>query len=226
MMTKPRSLFALVASAFLLACASGEEPLDAGMEVDAGPDLDAGVRALCPVAGNNPTCQTSEDCGDDLSPPANCQWCRDRNNSVCLLGRCATPDRIDGNQFLQFSFRAPDLETVLESYAGYAVTKETSGGNTLSCDEMLANSIDWDEPCYNIIDARYADNTSQQGDTFPLNFSQIPGGLDVLLVVYAFDTEFAASQPIGVACAEATVPEKGATSEPMEISGGDMTDLR
>ena len=64
------------------------------------------------------------------------------------------------------------------------------------------------------------------GDTFPLIFSRIPGGLDVLLVVYAFDSDFAASAPIGVACAEATVPEKGATSAPIEVSGGEMTDLR
>lgn len=209
-----------------LACSSGEMLPDATVEVDMGVAVDAGVRALCPVAGNNPTCQEASECADDLDPPASCQWCRPRNNAVCVLGQCVEPEIIDGNQFLQFSFRAPDLETVLISYAGYVVTKETTGGNTLTCEELLRGDTNWDEPCYNIIDARYADNTNRVGDTFPLIFSRIPGGLDVLVVVYAFDTEFAASAPIGVACAEATVPLKGATMDPTEVPGGEMTDLR
>lgn len=210
----------------IVACSSGEDLPDATVEIDMGVAVDAGVRTLCPIPENNPTCQMAEDCDDELAPPANCQWCRTRNNSVCAVGQCASPDLIDGNQFLLFSFRAPDLETVLQSYAGYAVAKETAGGSYLTCDQMLAGNVDWDEPCLNIIDARYADNSSQQGDTFPMNFSRIPGGLDVLLVVYAFDTEFAASQPIGVACAEASVPLKGETEMPTEVSGGEMTDLR
>lgn len=226
MMNTPRSLFALAASATLLACSGGDDLPDSGIHPDATVEVDAGVRALCPIPENNPTCQMAADCADPSTPPQNCEWCIARNSSVCMLGQCAMPEPINQDQAVQATFRAPDLETVLKSFAGYVVTKETSGGNALSCDDILADTISWDEACYNVVDVRHYPNAGQVGDTFLMNFTGLPGGLDVLVVGYAFDDEDATSAPIGVACAELSVPAKGATSEQTPLSIGEMTDLR
>lgn len=226
MMNSVRLCSALAVGALLLACSGGDEPLDSGVPADAGVEVDSGLRALCPVPGNNPTCNAAVDCAEPSSAPQNCEWCIARNESVCVLGQCATPEPIDAAQAVQATFRAPDLETVLESYAGYVVTKETSGGNALSCSDILANSISWDEACYNVVDVRHFVNGGGTGDTFPMLFSSLPGGLEVLVIAYAFADEEATEAPIGVACAEASVPLKGATTEPTPVSAGEMTDLR
>lgn len=219
-------LFALGVFA-LVGCSSGEDLPDAGPMVhpDATVEADAGVRALCPVAGNNPTCQWASECQDDRPKAMRCEFCPLANDAVCKLGQCEVPDRIEINQTLEFFVTANDLEQSLMSFARVAVTAETSGGNAITCDDILNERLQWTEECYNIIDSRYNMRGSLVGGAFKLLFSQIPGGQRTLLVVYGFDTEEAMGDPIGVACVEADVPAGGST-DMIQMIGGEMKSLR
>ncbi len=217
----------LMAGLFLVGC-SGTDPLpDAGpTDIDAGNEVDAGVRALCPLAANNPTCQAATDCEEDRTKPMRCEFCFASNDSICQLGQCVTPERLEQVQSIQFSFNAPDLVVDLKTFARMAVTAETSGGNEISCDDVLNGRIDWTEQCYNIIDSRANTSGGTPGGAFSVLFSQIPAGQKTLFIIYGFEQEDAMGDPIGVACAEAMVPARGETSEMMPVAGGDMKSLR
>ncbi|MCA9553005.1 MAG: hypothetical protein KC933_23415 [Myxococcales bacterium] len=216
------------ALAGLVACSGGTEPIpDSGMvEVDGGVLEDAGVRALCPLDENQPTCDWASECQEDKAPPSNCTFCLPANDAICRLGQCEAPPKLAGNQVITFAFNAPDLVADLKSFVRMAVTAETSGGQTITCEDVMAERLVWTEQCYNIMDSRYNQSAQTSGDSLLLLFSQLPGGQKTLLLVYGFELEGAAGDPIGVACAEVEIPEAGSTSTGMQVSGGTMKSLR
>jgi len=217
----------IAASLTLAGCAGGEDLPNPGMETpDAGPAVDAGMRALCPLAEHTPRCHTASDCLDDRPPPSNCAFCVPANDAICRLGRCETPARLEQVQSILFSFNAPDLVLDLAAFARFAVTSETSGGLEITCEDVLAGALDWSEQCYNVIDSRANTSGMTTGGNFSVLFSQITAGQKTLFVVYGFDSPDADGPPIGVACEEALVPERGATDSMMAVSGGDMKSLR
>lgn len=217
----------LSASLLAVGCADDGMTIDAGTPpVDAGALPDSGVRQLCPHPGNTPMCQAASECLADRPKPTNCEFCYASNDSICKLGQCETPGRIEQVQSVFFSFNAPDLVIDLKTFARMAVTAETSGGNEITCDDILNGNVDWSEECYNIIDSRTNTSGGTPGGAFSLLFSQIPSGQKTLFVVYGFSEDGAAGAPIGVTCGEAMVPEKGATDSMMPVAGSDMKSLR
>lgn len=223
-----RAVLIMAAACGLAGCSSGDDPNpDAGpTDTDGGETVDSGVRALCPVDGNNPTCDWASECQEDRSPPSNCAFCLPANDAICRLGQCEVPAKLAGNQAISFAFNAPDLVADLKSFVRLAVTAETSGGNTITCADIMGGGLAWTEQCYNIIDSRYNQSAQTSGDSLILLFSQFPGGHKTLLVVYGFEQEGAVGSPIGVACAEVEVPASGATTMGMQVSGGTMKSLR
>lgn len=217
----------LMVPLLVIGCSGGTDLPDSGPgELDAGVEVDSGVRALCPLAANAPTCQAASECMEDRTKPMRCEFCFAANDSICQLGQCVTPDRLEQVQSILFSFNAPDLVADLKTFARMAVTAETSGGNEISCAQVMAGEIDWTEECYNIIDSRANTSGGTPGGAFSVLFSQIPAGQKTLFIIYGFDQEDAMGAPIGVACQEAMVPERGATSEMTQVAGGDMKSLR
>ena len=102
-----------------------------------------------------------------------------------------------------------------------AVTAETTGGNTITCEDVYGPSWDQTEPCYNYIDSRAKTVGGEPAQAFPFPFSRFPGGRKVLLIVYGFDNADARGPPIGVVCQEVDVPEAG-TGTPLDVSGDMM----
>lgn len=225
-----RTSLGLLVGALAVAGCSGDEPLpDAGMvNPDAAPPADAGVRALCPIPENNPACQDSSECGEVRSVPSNCEFCSQRQSSdfLCKLGQCEEPPILDGTQSMEFNFNAPDLEQFIESFVRVAVTSETSGGDAITCEMVLAEQLDLTQACYNVIDIRFNMAGDAVAGAYKLLFSRIPSGQRTLLVVYAFGEEGAMGAPIGVSCAEVDVPLADPNGMTMPVDGGDMTSLR
>ena len=224
-----RTCLGLLVGAGAVAC-SGEDVLPDGGSVnpDAAVVADAGVRALCPVPENSPTCQAASDCDSERAVPSNCVFCAQRqaNDAICKLGHCEAPPILDGSQSMEFNFNAPDLEQDIESFVRVAITAETAGGNEISCDMVLSEQLDLTQQCYNVIDVRFNMAGDAVAGAYKLLFSRIPSGQRTLLVVYAFEQEGAMGEPIGVSCAEVDVPVSDPEGMTMPVDGGDMTSLR
>lgn len=221
-----RIVTSVILASALAACA-GEEaaPQTNAGGMDAGMALDAGSASLCPEQAQARRCTTASDCQEDRSPPSNCAFCVPANDAICRLGECVVPERLEQTQSIVFSFNAADLVGELASFARFAVTKQTSGGLEITCEDVLGG-LDWQEQCYNVIDSRSNMSGMTSGGAFTVLFSQIPAGQPTLFVVYGFEEEDTDGAPIGVACEELVVPERGATNTATELSGGDMRSLR
>ncbi|MBK6687006.1 MAG: hypothetical protein IPG45_21240 [Deltaproteobacteria bacterium] len=205
------------------ACSEGNEP-DAGdagvVEQDASLPADSGVRAKCPIPENSPVCQKPEDCGDDGSKPSACAYCPTYNENLCALGACSLPVQA-GPHTLRFD--TVDVIGLIGSFAGLVVDTETTGGETLSCAQVYARQVSWDEPCYNIVDVSYARPGGAVGTVYPMLFNGFASGRKLLFIVYAFEMEGAAGTPKAVSCTERQVPEGAGT---VEVEGDKMRVLQ
>lgn len=206
------------------AACSGSTETDAGdagvVEQDSGPPPDSGVRAKCPIPENSPTCQKPEDCGDDGSKPSACAYCVPYNENVCALGACSLPSGA-GPHTVRFD--TVDVIGLIGSFAGLVLDAETTGGETLSCAQVYAGALSWDEPCYNVLDVSYARPAGAVGTVYPMLFNGFASGRKVLFIVYAFEMEGAVGSPKAVSCTERQVAE-GATS--VDVEGDKMRVLQ
>jgi hypothetical protein len=207
-----RALRAVALAAPLLAsaCAGGDGEPAPG--VDAGVELDGGVRALCPIPENMPLCESAGGCeGSTIVPPqSNCEACLPASGTLCASGRCQTPPTLEVADIHNLRFTVdPTLRPTLTSFAQYALAAETSGGERRTCAQVYAGEVDLSDPCHNLLESRGRD-IGAPSDTYTLSFSRFASGQRVLFVVRGFALPGAAGPAIGVSCTEHETPAPGA----------------
>ncbi len=219
-------LFSSFAAALIFtACGSDEKPV-----VDAGvPDMgtimptDAGVRAVCPVAENNPSCMASSDCIEVSNPPSNCgPFCPGYFNKSCITGQCVTPEEILADEPINLNVDVGALFGQVRFFVNLVLVAESAGGEALSCDTVKQNGWDYRNSCYNITDvrARKAGNPFD-GSRYLLPLSGVPASRKVIFVVYGFEEEDTSKGPIGISCTEHDVPAPGAGNSMRQIVPAD-----
>ncbi len=228
-MTEFRFWGLALAATSLLACSGTTEVPDAGPPpMDAEVVVDSGMRAECPVAANSPDCMSASDCGNAGSPAPNCDYCRARYSDICVFGRCETPAELSGAEGFFMRFNISGFENIVDSFAGFAVAAETTGGNPLTCDDIFAagKSFDWDNPCINLIDSRYTERSGQPAQAFPMRFGRFQENTPALLVVYGFTDTMAEGDPVGVACKAVPGRAVGETDGDIEVDGDMMRSIQ
>lgn len=188
------------------ACSS-DEPMHADATIAPDKDLgvadifDAGRISLCPIE-DNPSCTRASDCGMQDEMVSACPGCAAYNTGVCATAMCEDHPRLEGGDVYTLISQVPPTINA-KSFSGHILASKTSGGNTLTCDDVYAAApFSLDEPCFNIIDTRRYGQTAQVGDTYRLPFTQFPSGMHVLFVVHAYDAEGTSGNRIGLSCKE------------------------
>ncbi len=202
-----------------VACSDeGSEELDAGSQ-DASVVADAGVRAQCPLPENNPSCQTATDCGNNGSSPSACEFCQQRsyNQKVCALGNCQSPELVTNT--VVYRYDLGDFSTRIKSIAGYVISEETTGGLTISCEDIYQRRLVLTESCYNVLDVRYND-LSRPGEALRLSFNMFASGRRALFIAYGFDSEGAEGSPLAASCRAHDIPPSPA--ERIDLDGDIM----
>lgn len=173
-----------------------------------GNTVDSGVRALCPVEAN-PACTMAEDCmSPPITPPTNCKSCVNYNRAVCNLGQCMTPTPITAGDPVNYLFQVGNLTGTLESFAGFAITAESSGGQVWTCDDVYAGRVDLQNQCHNFLDTRGQD-IARPENQYTMTFTRFAGGQLTLFIVYGYAQAEADGAPIGVSCASQMIPGPG-----------------
>jgi hypothetical protein len=192
---------------------------DAGADLDGGVVADAGVRALCPLPENNPSCQAASECGAGSPGQSNCAFCPTQYTNLCLTGACGAPPLTENGDVFTLAFSVGDLQTQVFSMAGIALAAETAGGLQMTCEDVYAGRVNLDEACFNVLQSRYM-VASRQERNYRMPFTRLPAERPVLLVIYGFASEGAEGQPIGISCTAEDVPPAG--SGPMQVAGDMM----
>lgn len=178
---------------------------------------DAGRLGLCPVE-DNPACTRASDCGMQDIAPSMCAGCSPFNYGTCATARCESHPRLQGGDV--YTVIVPVSPTIdAKSFTGHVLATTTSGGNTISCEDVYAGRVPLDEPCFNIIDTRRYAQTAQVGDTYRLPFTQFVSGVPALFVVHAYDMELTAGTRIGVSCTPWQIGDPGSGTQDVP---GDM----
>jgi len=201
----------------------GNKDTGVSSAMDSGPPLDTGVRALCPVVMNTP-CTAAIDCGAAESKQSNCVACTEFNNNTCELGYCKTQTVLGPGDPVNF---LTQLSAVLlnrvRSFVQIAISAETTGGQQITCDDVINRRVDLTNGCYNVLTNRGKNFRSMGGNQPTITFTRFPSGLDTLFVVYGYEEDVdQQTTAIGVSCAKFDV---GAPGQGAQQVDGDMMHL-
>lgn len=202
----------------------GNKDIGMSIPVDSGPPPDSGVRALCPV-DMNVACTTAADCGMGEPKSSNCVGCMAYNNNICELGTCPMAPKLESGDPINVDFQ---LDAVLfnqvKSFVYTAVANESSGGNYITCADIVAKRVDLTNGCYNILTSRGKTFNNAMGGNQPtMTFTRFVADRRTLFIVYGYaEDQQQQTTPIGVACAEHDVGPPGQGRQ--DIDGG-MMDL-
>jgi hypothetical protein len=178
---------------------------------------DAGVRSLCPQGGA-PQCMRASDCGMQDRTDEDCPGCSPWNHGMCVNGTCETKPRLMGGDVYTLIAQVPS-SLQPQSFTGHILATTTSGGATITCQDVYAETFALPEPCYNTIDVRRYGKTAQTGDVYRLPFTQFVSGVTALFVIHGFDQEGTMGNRIGVACSQYDIGEPGSGTKDVP---GDM----
>lgn len=185
---------------------------------DAAEPEDAGRTGLC-AQEPNPMCMRAADCMDDSSRPTNCGGCFAYNKTLCATNACETPALLGNGDIHNVVFQVGILQTELQSFAGHVIDAKTAGGNTITCEDVYAKTVDLADPCYNILDVRAFREIARQESTYTMSFSAFASGRHVLFVIHGYALQNADGNPIGISC---TAYDVGAPGMGAEVSGDMM----
>lgn len=195
-----------ILAAALLAVAGCSGSGDDGDAVDGGPrdmgvQADGGVRAVCPMLAS-PECTTQAECGEVLPRQSNCEGCFDYSRSVCSFGACDSPPTlgVTDTHTVWFTVNAA-IEPRLRSFATAALTAETTGGASVTCEQVYAGEVDIAGGCHNVIDSRGQEIAGVAG-TYPMPFSRFPAERRVLFIIWGYEMDNSEGDPLGVSCTE------------------------
>jgi hypothetical protein len=206
------------------ACSSGDDDgvVDASIE-DAGFAPDALPRGLCPLI-DMPACTEAAGCGQVNAPQSNCGGCYSYSptmgGGICTFGACETPARHPKLHIVSFAVGA--LEPNLRSFASAGVMVETTGGDTIGCDDVYAGDVDFTNPCYNVVDSRGLADIAMVGQTYPFPFNGLPDGKKTLLIIWGYGLEESQGDPIGISCTALDVGTGGVDCMQNRCVEGDM----
>jgi hypothetical protein len=214
-------LFGMTMVGLLVGCSSStdDDGIDASV-VDATPIEDGGVRGLCPTL-EMPECMAAGDCGEVNEPSdINCIGCLPWSRAVCTFGACESPEVLVASNPVNVYFNAESgVASRLTSFASAALTAETSGGATITCNDVYAGDIDLTNDCYNIVDSRRFP-IQMTGDSYPAFFSRLPTERRVLLVLRGYEDQ----TEIGISCTEFDVG--GPDGDGVDVEGDMMRLIR
>lgn len=195
---------------------------DAGARPDAealdlGP-ADGGLE-LCPASAA-PGCTRASDCAPDQDPPTNCAACPSFNTSVCAAGLCSSPAILENGDVHLLHVYIPSSILQVRSFAGVVLDGQTSGGASLSCEDVYSGAVAFDDPCVNVLDVRIFPAIAQAGTTYTFAFSRFASGRRSLFVVSAYSDERSRGERVGISCTPFVVGLPGLGN--VEIAGADM----
>lgn len=237
----PLAVLALLASG---ACGSDDvQPVDAGSPDMGTVDVpDGGVRAKCPLPGNDPSCVAVADMAQGCLQPTEmlreecAPFCPGRPPTrscstgfcpvVCAVGQCIEPETILQNEPLNLNMDVGAVQSATY-FVRVVMYGETSGGNPFTCADVMAAPLTFfDDPCYNVTDVRASPVQPGPGNVYTFTFSRVPASTPMVFVVYGFASDDTAAAPLGISCTEIEVPASGSgMGAPIEVNATTMTFL-